>query len=650
METKNFSFVTPKLKDTHIDKIFFYLLGSALKRFSMRSSFLGLCFLLFSPLLWGGEDPIGAFTQDLSKKQKALLNEFFMTVVESSGGYVLYGNKPMSVEKYDLSSLRILSARNIRTVSFIKGKELWEDLHLPLENKEYVLMVFGKEADCQIVCINRRAFLQSVAENLPLFRYVLGPAVTPESLLRELVAAKDQFYTVLKGDKVLLEILLGQDKQNAIVHSRMEAISDPTAFGGHEEFPLISKKLCRAWALSSKKYNKEPSFGFRSIAEEELALNKLANSEETRTLFSTYEQNYGKILKAIGSQNFFETTLRKLFTTTSQALKIPNRLKAIGSNNFFGKTLQKFFTKTSQVVDVPSVPQQRHLCLPVNREETIAKLIEIIQKRIGMEPCGIQRFQMAFMQGVAAREKGKEMPARFQLKRFNDILAIQNELECCKNLKRADAYFNRLASRKDLVSLIPNEIYYKVLKSGKGANASAKLKKVSLQYSFQILGDQKSKDWGIVKEESLGALIPGIVYPLVGMQIGEERVVYIHPRHAYGENTFYPPNVPIVAQIRLLNFEEGDQVAQVLPSHSLENRDYKDLLTKFEVLRGEEYFDEGMEFWDEIKKSGDFIDFSTFQKFYSAPREAASTFLNIDQEKQFVVDLEYHLLSLQETE
>jgi FKBP-type peptidyl-prolyl cis-trans isomerase len=603
----------------------------------MQSAVLRWWFLIFAPILLGA-DAIKDFVSDLSKSQKTILNEFLLTIAESPSGHVLFGDRPMSIEAYDTSSQRILTGLNPRTVALAKGKELWEDFNISPENKEYSFTTFESDANSQIICINRRAFLQVVKENIALFRYVLGPALTPEGLLNALTSSENRFYEVLKNNQVLLGILLGHGKQNSLVHSRLTFLSDPYAFGYEEEFPFISKKLCRSWAASSKKYYRPPSFGFHSINEEELALSNVtvntsklknfngavpyfdceADSEETKVLLGAYEQNRAKIAKAIANKSFLEETVRKFCTTASQT------------------------------IEAPLVPKPRELCLPANREETAGKLIELIQRRIASEPYANKKFQHAFLQGVAAREKGKQMPVPFQLKRFNDIFAIKQDLECSKNLERANAYFERLSTRDDLIALVPNELYFKVLKNGKGEAASSKTTTVSFQYSVQILGDNQSKTWGIVSQEELGSIIPGVAYALIGMQQGEERVIYIHPKFAYGEDTFYPPNISMVAQVRLLDFEEGDQGVAIFPAHQLEERDYKDLLARFEVLRGEEFFDEGVEFWDTIKKSGDYIDFPTFQQLYTSyPSSEESSFQNKAQETRFVADLEYHLLSLQ---
>ncbi len=600
----------------------------------MRSFFIG-CITLFCAAI-GGNEIKDNFIPNLPTNQKNLLTDFLLTLAQTPCGYVLYGDKPMDIATYDLSSVRILAGTNPRTALIIKGKELWEDLNLSLDNKEYIITSFEADSKCHVVCINRKAFVQVVNENLPLFRYVLGPTVVPEKLLGELVHSKEQFYKVLKNDPVLLGILSGQGTHNAILNSRYSQLSYLYGSDRNEEFPYISKALSKSWAFVPKKYNRQPSLGFRSVTEEENLLEKSlaqstqiksfdacplpqfqcqADSPETKELLSRYEDQRKKVLKAVGNKNFLPEVLTKLFTNVSQT------------------------------VEIPRIPQQKTLCLPNSKEETIARLVGVIQKSIGS---GSKKFLNAFFQGIAAREKGQQMPLPSEWKRYKDVSQIQMDLECCKNLERANAYFERLAAREDLVALVPHGIYYKVLKPGAEKPTSHFLENVSFQYSMQILGDKQSKDWGVLKNESVSALIPGLSLALVGMMEGEERIVYIHPQYAYGEQSFFPPNSALVAQVRLLNFQEGNREMEVFPPHQLEKRDYRDLLTRFEVLRAEEFFDEGVEFWDSMKKSGDFIDFQIFQKLYNSNVDSVSFFQNPNQEQQFISDLEYYLLLSQQ--
>ncbi|MBU6446239.1 MAG: FKBP-type peptidyl-prolyl cis-trans isomerase, partial [Verrucomicrobia bacterium] len=446
------------------------------------------------------------------------------------------------------------------------------------------------------------------------------------------------FSKLMDNHPVLVEILLGHGRQNAIVHGRIQYLQDPLSLGSQDEFPFVSKKLSKTWTASANKYQKSPSFGFHTVMEEENALAKyvvmsdklkglnafesrsfycLPGIEETKSLVLSYEKGRAAIAKALAKKDFLEETLKKFFTTTTRGIV------------------------------TPVVPKIRDLSLPTNKVETIVRLAEIIHKKIGMEPYAAQKFQNAFMQGVIAREKRKQMPVPLALRRTSDIPTLERELECCKNLERANAYFTKLSERTDLTALVPNELYMKVLKAGKDKTATAKTNKVSFQYTYQILGDESSRDWGIVKNENLAALIPGVAQAIIGMQLGEERVIYIHPKHAYGECTFFPPNASVVTQIRLLEFEEGENNLALLPPHTIEQRDYRELLTKFEVLRGEEFFDQGIEFWDEIKKGNDYIDFDTFREVFLKQAGGAPTTLNEMTSEQFILDLAYLLMTLQ---
>lgn len=602
------------------------LLGALMK------AILLWCMVLFSQFTWANEIQ-NEFLSNLSNNQKVLLSEFLRQLAQSECGYVIYGNKPMHVETCSLSPLRILSGTNVRSALMLKGRELWNDIGLSIDNKEIIITSFEKDSQCHIVCINRTAFLQAVHKNISLFRYVLGPRVTPEKLLREIVSLKTSFDQVLKNDSALLGILFGHGTQNAILDARYDHVANIASKDQFDEFPFVSKKLSKSWTAVPQKFVKTPSIGFNSIAEEELFLNKmLAQSNQLRAFDVCAIPNFD-------CHSDTKETAQLINSYSESRKKI---LRAIASRNFLPDVLTKLFTNVTGAIEIPRIPQQRALALPTSKEEMITKLCGIIQKTIGGKS---NRFLKSFIQGVSAREKGQQKPIPNEWKRFKDISQLQKDIECCKNLEKADNYFERLSFRPDLVSLIDKGIYYKVLKEGKDKMVTPYSKNVSIQYSMQILGDKKVRDWGILKNESISSLIPGVALSLMGMAEGEERLVYIHPQYGYGEESFFAPNITIAAKIRLIHVEEGDREVQILPAHKLEVRDHKDLVTRYEVLRAEQMFDEGVEFWDSIKKSGNFIDFTAFQRIFNTSNEI--DYQSPNQEQQFVSDLEYLLLSLQ---
>lgn len=185
------------------------------------------------------------FIINLSLEQKAVLENFFRLVVQDhTSGYVLFGDKPLCIESYSLEAEGIELPGISQDGAVVKWVEFWQKLDISSENKDYFFFDFDFfEYGChQIICINRRAFIRAVNDNLNLFRYVLGPNLTAENLLKELVQAKERFYNVLKYDNVLLGILLGYGPENALLVSREELISDAFYRDHKEDFPLIEKK------------------------------------------------------------------------------------------------------------------------------------------------------------------------------------------------------------------------------------------------------------------------------------------------------------------------------------------------------------------------------------------------------------------------
>lgn len=591
------------------------------------------CLTIFS---LGFSNPLDNFTEELSPKQKSLLHEFISKIIDSPSGYVLFGDKPMHIERIDFPTLGSFSSLNPRAFTLLKGRELWSQLKFPKANKKYLLNTFDLGDEVFFISMNRDACLKVIEENLSLFQFILGPKVTPENLFWSLANSKEHFFEVLKNNQVLIELLQGNGKQNAIAHSRLSEIRNPSHLGVHEEFPLISKKLIRNWAIAPDKYKMEPSFGYRTLNQEELALNEMSSLRELRQYPVCQLPNF------LCNPHTEETeSLLSLYEKNRASL-----IQTLEEGDYFANTLAKFFTTNEGTFDFPKVPDEVHVSLPETREEILAQVVQIIQDTVQKEPIGAKKCVMAFLKGALARERDEDWPPESRSTRSRRTEAVKKDLLGSENLRRADAYFKELKDRLDLTALVPEKLYYKTLKSGKGNVSTPNLERVSFQFAYRVLGKEPSKDWGIIKDEHIGALIPGIAYALIGMQSGEERVVYIHPSYGYGETSFFPPNATIVAQIRLLEFTEGDQTAVIFSPHKLQKHDYKDLLVKYEVLRSEEYYYDGLVFWDNIKKSGQFFDFQNFYKtFLKESKELTS--LDGKQATRFMSDLGYLLLSLQ---
>jgi hypothetical protein len=241
------------------------------------------------------------------------LEEFLFTMFsESQGGYVLYGNKPICIEAFPIreeGSIFLAKWMHVLSLKLKKGAILWKKLNLNKYSHSYILFayekpVFGKWVD--VVLINKKEALKVIEANLPLFQYVLGPKVTPDTLLAKLTDSNETFQSVLRDDQVLIGILLGYGTQNSLLVSReeniRETVSIPT-FGFssiHEEASWLNQGALISIDLSEEKSPLLPWFG-------------CYDTQETKLLIHGYRQAQKRISKMLQSKRFLETVLGRFF-------------------------------------------------------------------------------------------------------------------------------------------------------------------------------------------------------------------------------------------------------------------------------------------------------------------------------------------------
>ncbi len=578
----------------------------------LRKFIVFMCIANFS---FADED-IRLFLKMLPKEQKTTLEWFFRNCLQSFSGYVLCGDKPMCIEEIAKGShsLNFSEWLYAKITAFQILKE-WNSR----EDNEYIFLSCDWHNYLHTIVINRKEFIKTVNENISLFRYVLGRTLTAEGLLRELIKNQNQFWNVLNDNRVLIGVLLGYGTNNALICSRAEDLGKDYKLPKVEQFPYFYTSI-----------ESHPSLGFTSLEEERNVLNKLQKysrdilayrtypipcfgcepeSEETRFLLDRYEKNRAQIMELAQQENFLEKVLEKIFMTTSGNLRIPKVL----------------------TMDSP---------LKGNLSGSFAEII-----RSEAEIKGLKRDVLlkSFLKGVEDREKKQKL-----LQEDNNsqglILGeiIPTQIECCKNLLSANQWFQKTSEDKEWISLIPHGILYKVLKIGQGPSASAKIKKATFHLSFRLGLENNYTDYKTVKDGDIEKLVPGIAYSLIGMKRGEQRTICLHPKYAYGIHT-QPFNAMFFVDLQLIDFEEGDTEAQILPSSDLEptyysmsqedhvqkplpplgldtleiqhlEKIYKNLLKKNQEINNSRFYRYGYSFWDLIKSKCDFIKIEDFSK------------------------------------
>ncbi|MFZ4773202.1 MAG: FKBP-type peptidyl-prolyl cis-trans isomerase [Chlamydiia bacterium] len=596
----------------------------------MRATIFGLN-LFFSSIFFGFAETKN-FTEKLSSEQRELLDEFFHILIRDSfSGYVLYGDKPICIEGcLNDEFIEMPSEYDKKLATLTKGINFWENLNLSVQDKNFFFLIRPFHEYRHLICINKDAFIRAVNQNLSLFRYVLGPNLTAESLLNQLIQTNNNFYDVLRDDNVLLGILLGYGTQNALTVSRKEKIENAFFYDCIEDFPFISRRDRMAKEVLPKMQIERPSLGFTTLYNETKSLKTTVvsrklhpfdstkipyfgcepDSEETKFLLDTYVKNRAIILQALESENFLE------------------------------KTLEKFFLTNSGELDLPMAPPHEPVILPENKEELLA---QIICSDMRKQPFFRGSFITDFIDGVIAQENSQEKVSltKPELASIWEEYYLKKDLKSCENLGKTESYFASLSSKKELTSVIPGKVYSQSLLAGTGSPTSRKLSKVSIHYSFSVPEcidvdlNEATLRAGTLVDEDFGLLIPGVAHTLIGMRKGEKRQVYLHPEYAYGEESYLPPNIPIIAEIELIDFVEGDQEIAFAPLQQLTEKNLEEVRAKLTTIYKKQFYEQGIEFCDHYKSV---IDIPSFKKAFI---EANQKEICIQNRGKFLVDLDF---------
>lgn len=237
----------------------------------------------------------------LNQYETFVLEQFFRTLLlHSEGGYVLYDAKPVCINGFHvIDKFTGSHHRHKESIDLREGAAIWKKLAIGNLKNDIIIHVYDQR-DClaptyiHILLINKPLFIKTVQENLALFQYVLGVTVTPEKLLAKLTDAKETFHSVLKGDTVLIGIILGFGTQNALYGSHSENLQNQLISNEKPPFKNALLKcdsinetwrkemLIRSFQSSNEQFvkNIESNFSISSIQKEIFAFLKNLSLEE----------------------------------------------------------------------------------------------------------------------------------------------------------------------------------------------------------------------------------------------------------------------------------------------------------------------------------------------------------------------------------
>lgn len=508
----------------------------------------------------------------LTTTEKADLEDYFrIMLTQSEGGYVLFGAKPVCGEAayvaFPCSSFNIFQQRQAARLDCIdRGYETFRSLEIDSSNAPLCIIKYDHANHFapdykEILWLHKGAFSDAVNKSLALFQLILGPTVSAEGLLNQIQSPSGGFVETLANHKVLIGISLGFGTHNSLFASRLEYIDE--IMYQPETLPLSPRHLrsglvsplrqmgvnaFRFTSLAQKNYEITPSAGYRSLAEEAIALRTRLSSTtlingklnpsiptfaidpqhpESVELLARYVQVQKKIQRLIESPAFLEEVLslvtgKRVYITTSDK----------------GKTVTSSYLEDSE------------RALSVVTASVRKNLLEKDADYISSAIMGIRAADKEMMAGIKSKEQTAPIVAYIQAKALVDASV---------NLAGSERALSDVLQGALWVELIPQKVFYKTIEQGHGSRLTASHTCAVFSYTMTpiipLKEDTITTSVNTV-ELSLKDLIPGLALALRGIRTDEVREIYIHPDYAYGVHANFTPGIALKVIVKLVSLPD----------------------------------------------------------------------------------------------
>lgn len=475
----------------------------------------------------------------LTCEQSAVLHVFFQNLIkESEVGYVLFNEKPVCIQGfYTKDPFCVGFSSHIEATALKEGARIWKQISNSAGNNDsdIILNITENEdsnlqGQLHILAINIPLLRQVVNNNIVLFKYILGPTFSTDDFLNTLKTNKQHFYKLLKGNKVLIGIILGYGTENSLFGSRLESVMEILENQRPPFLPLdlVSRKV------ETEYLPFDLAFGYTSIKEE-------LESLETKIVVSTDklsrekpEYIFGCIKDSLENKKF-----TKVLEETQTQIQI--HLK---SPKFLMKTLEKLGCKNH----IPCVEENFKFKYNEGKTEfIIAKGIWDALENYDFE------FLPSFIDGFEKRQTEiARGPREADLPSYRRVF-----MEARQNLLEANKFFNGLAQDSSYHCIIPKLLYYKTNHKEEISDENQH-ELVLLSYSVFSPSDHSIENQSHVWI-NLNNSISGFAHGIKSMKMNETRELYIHPSLAYGFDTSLEKCVYLKVIVTMEGFGDADE-------------------------------------------------------------------------------------------
>jgi hypothetical protein len=240
------------------------------------------------------------------KDRQEICSLFSFLVKEDHFAYTLFGDKAVSISgHFTLTPWENTLERIQSDAIFWKKWQTWEKYKNLFTFKNYLVLNENHPSKnlqvSHIIIINKKAFLKTVYQHLPLFESILGHKIVPEQLLSNIESGKASFRNSISNNEMLWGILLGYGKHNAILYNRRErdyfnnaVLSSPAL-----EYSTIKLKGCG-------------DYGYYPFLIGSVYFVGDLDHAETVALRQKYRKLRGEISAIYAKGDFLEITLSKL--------------------------------------------------------------------------------------------------------------------------------------------------------------------------------------------------------------------------------------------------------------------------------------------------------------------------------------------------
>ncbi len=512
-----------------------------------------------------------------TQRDYEVLDHFFrMGILEEGYGYVLEGEKPISVRNfYSLDNLPLARDQKITEREFLntllvrEAIPIWKKLCSSQKNFALkAVSLNDRETEAlgwEIQFIHIPKLQEVIDKNIDLFRYVLGPTLKSEQLVHKIAYSEELLSDILHDDSVLIGIVLGFGSYNSLLGGREDTISSLTI--SRDLAPFSPKSLLiqsntehslnfltpEAFGVyylevaggddSSANFRCDfsylkPSSAFLNVTEEIMAIH--ADYEPLPTCLSTQQPAFIFSPYKGGSSNqpFFESLIQR--QKQSQAL--------LKKADFLEQVLKKIGGKKPRITC--DKPKNSNLSLSFFQGTISTQIWEHILHREMHRLTGKQK-QSIFLEAFFNPPDSALLPPAMV---GVSQASLDGLIKALQNLSNANAYFENLSQVDSLQVIVPKQLYCKTTLKGTGKELR-EFDHVRLSYVIEDLEGNilfaNHNTW-----LNLSETLSSFAHGMQGMCIGEKRQLFIHPAIGYGALTTLPPCIGLVVKVQLFDIDK----------------------------------------------------------------------------------------------